>query len=69
MANFSISYSAGQVDTGPDNTATGTNAPGAGDIEIRVSNTNITNRQEVIRLLYAACAYFEDGRYNQLNIV
>ncbi len=69
MANFSISFTAGQINTGPDNVAAATSAPGAGDLEIRVSNTNITNRQEIIRFLIAAQQYFEDGRYDQLNIV
>lgn len=69
MANFSLNLSAGAVDTGPDNISTGTSAPGAGDIELRVSNTNITNRQELIRLVQAFVRYFEDGRYDNLNIV
>lgn len=69
MANFSLSLSAGQIDTGPDNITTGTSAPGAGDIELRISNTNIKTRLELYRLLEAFDRYFEDGRYDQLNIV
>lgn len=69
MANLSLSYAAGQVDTGPDNTTTGTSAPGAGDIELRISNTNITNKQEVLRLVDEFKRFIEDGRFDTLNLV
>lgn len=69
MANLSLSYSAGQVDTGPDNTTTGTNAPGTGDIELRISNTNITTKQEVLRLVDEFKRFIEDGRFDTLNLV
>lgn len=69
MANASFSLAAGQVDVGPDKITVGTSAPGAGDVELRMSDTNITNRQEIIRLVMAFLRRLEDGRFDDLNIV
>lgn len=69
MANLSMSLVAGQVDTGPDNVTTAASAPGAGDIELRISNTNIKTKFEILRLIDAFKRYVEDGRYDILNIV
>lgn len=34
-----------------NNVKTGTNAPGTGDIEVRVNHSNILTRKEVVKLL------------------
>lgn len=69
MASFSYNLTAGTVDTGPDNIGTGTNAPGTGDIELRINAANIQNRQEAIRLATAFLRRLEDDRYNDLTTV
>lgn len=69
MASFSMNLAAGTVDTGPDNISTGTNVPGAGDIELRINAANIQNRQEAIRLASAFLRRLEDDRYNDLTTV
>lgn len=48
MANVSLSMTAANIeDVGPLNITTGTNAPGAGDIEIRVNTANITSLKQL----------------------
>lgn len=69
MANFSYVLTRGQVDLGPDNITTGTNAPSAGDVEVRISTTNAVNRQDVIILLDAVIRRLQDGRFNDLTSV
>lgn len=69
MANLSISFTAGQVDTSPDKAVVGTLAPGAGAVEVRISNTNITTKLEVLRLLDGAKRFIEDGRFDSLSLV
>lgn len=69
MANLSLILNAGQVDTGPDNVTTGTNAPASGDIELRISNTNISTKLEALRLIDEFKRYIEDGRFDTLNLV
>jgi hypothetical protein len=69
MANLSLSLAAGQVDTGPDKVTTGTSAPGAGDVELRISNTNIKSKLEVLRLVDEFKRFVEDGRFDSLNLV
>ncbi len=69
MANLSISFVAGQVDTSPDKAVVGTLAPNAGAVEVRISNTNIKTKLEVLRLLDEAKRYVEDGRFDTLNLV
>lgn len=69
MANLSLNLAAGQVDTGPDKVGTGTNAPGTGDIELRISNTNIKTKLEVLRLVDEFKRFIEDGRFDSLNLV
>lgn len=69
MANLSLSLNAGQVDTSPDQVTVGTSAPGAGDVELRISNTNITTKLEVLRLLEEFKRFVEDGRFDSLNLV
>lgn len=69
MANLSISFIAGQVDTGPDKAVVGTLAPNAGAVEVRISNTNLKTKLEAIRLLEEAIRYLNDGRFDSLNLV
>lgn len=69
MANLSLSFVAGQVDTGPDTIVPGTSAPGTGDIELRISNTNIKTKLEVLRLVNEFKRFVEDGRFDTLNLV
>ena len=69
MASFSMSLTAGGVDVGPDEISTGTNAPGAGDIELRINAANIQNRLEAIKLTEAFLRRLEDDRFNDLTTV
>lgn len=69
MANLSLNFVAGQVDTGPDTIVTGTSAPGTGDIELRISNTNILTKLEALRLIDEFKRFIEDGRFDTLNLV
>lgn len=69
MANLSISFAAGQVDTSPDKAVVGVLAPNAGAVEVRISNTNLKSKLEVLRLLDEVKRYVEDGRFDTLNLV
>lgn len=69
MANLSISFIAGQVDTGPDKATIGTLAPNAGAVELRISNTNVKTKLEVLRLVDEIKRYIEDGRFDTLGLV
>jgi len=69
MANLSISFTAGQVDTGPDKAVVGALAPNAGAVEVRISNTNLKSKLEILRLLDGAKRYIEDGRFDTLSLV
>lgn len=69
MANLSISFVAGQVDTSPDKAVVGTLAPNAGAVEVRISNTNLKSKLEVLRLLDEVKRYIEDGRFDTLSLV
>lgn len=69
MANVSFSLTRGEVDVSPDEIAVGTQAPAAGDVELRISTTNVPNRQDVIVLVEAFLRRLNDGRYNDLTSV
>lgn len=60
----SVSYSLNRgADQSPDKIAVGTNAPGAGDVELRVDVTTHTpTREDVILILQAFIRRLEDGR-------
>lgn len=69
MASVSFNLTAGTVDVGPDNIGVGTNAPGTGDIELRINAATIQNRLEAIKLTEAFLRRLEDGRFDDLNLV
>ena len=50
MANVSFFLTAAQ-DLKVNNVGTGTNAPGSGDVEVRVNHSNVLTRKELVKLL------------------
>lgn len=69
MASVSFNLATGTIDTGADNIGVGTNAPGTGDIELRINAATISTRLEAIRLTEAFLRRLEDGRFDDLNLV
>jgi hypothetical protein len=47
----------------PDKIATGANAPGTGDVELRVNLANVKTRYQILRALDAFKRRLEDGRF------
>lgn len=65
MASISYNITSGIVEgheMEPDQVSTGTNAPGAGDIELRVNLANVVNNKQIIRALELFIRRLEDGR-------
>lgn len=63
MASISFNLT-GQQDAKATNVLTGTNAPGTGDVEVRINRANIPNRKEAIKLIDAIIRYIENGSLN-----
>jgi hypothetical protein len=53
MTAFSYSLSVDPASASPEAITVGTSAPGSGDIELRVSRTNVISRHQVILALEA----------------
>jgi len=66
MANVSFSLTAAS-DLKVNNVATGTNAPGTGDVEVRVNMTNVTTRKETVKLLMEIMNYILYGSQTVLK--
>lgn len=65
MANLSYNVSSATLEgheMEPDKVSTGTNAPGAGDIEVRINLANFVNNKQIIRALRLFILRLEDGR-------
>lgn len=69
MASFSYSLTAGLVTTDiPSLITTGTSVPGAGDIELRITNTNFASRKDVLMALEAFKHRIEDSNYGSADL-
>lgn len=60
MTNVSFSLT-GQQDAKLYNVATGTNAPGTGDLEIRINLANVKTRKEANKLIREIKNYINSG--------
>jgi hypothetical protein len=74
MASVSYNLAAGVLEgheLEPDEVSKGTSAPGAGDIELRVDMTKVSNINQIIRALEVFKRRAEDGRYgpNDFGII
>lgn len=65
MASVSYSLTVGNLEgheMEPDKIAVAANAPGAGDIELRVNTANIPKTHQIVRAMKAFIRRAEDGR-------
>lgn len=70
MANLSYDISSATLESHeiePDEITTGTSAPGAGDIEVRINLANFNSNLQIIRALEAFIRRLEDGRYASVD--
>lgn len=68
MASFSYSLFFG-ADQSPDKIATGTAAPGAGNVELRITTTAVgCTSEQVILILQAFIRRLEDGRLASVDL-
>lgn len=63
MASISFNLTA-QKDAKATNVLTGTNAPGTGDLEIRLDRTKVLTRKEANKLIDEIKKYINDGMLN-----
>lgn len=63
MVSVSFNLTA-QQDARITNVLTGTNAPGTGDVEIRINRANVLTRKEAIKLIMQIVKYILDGTFN-----
>jgi hypothetical protein len=60
MANVSF-YISNAADLHLGNVGTGTNAPGSGDLEIRINHSNVLTRKEAYKLIKEILNYINYG--------
>ena len=68
MANFSLSTTVGLVDYAEDVFTVDTQAPNAGDVELRVNLTNVTSRKQVLVILEAIERRLEGARFGNSDL-